>query len=249
MSGENAAVTFCLPPQPVVSLAIEGRTERFPVGRVYCVGRNYADHAREMGRDPEREPPFFFMKPASAVVPVDDGEGAIEMPGQTGNYQHEVELVVAIGRHGAVLSPEQALGIIFGYAVGLDMTRRDLQLQAREQGRPWEFGKSFSPSAPIGTLRPASGRSSPPQGELALRVNGELRQRTELARMIWNVAECISHLSQYDALQPGDLIMTGTPAGVGRVGPGDVMEASAEGLRAIKVRVLPPSGVAAAEQP
>ena len=238
LSQESGARQFCFAPQPIVSLPIEGRSQRFPVGRVYCVGRNYAEHAREMGRDPEREPPFFFMKPASAVVPLEAGAGSIAMPTETANYQHEVELVIAIGSRADRVTPERALDHVLGYAVGLDMTRRDLQLQARESGRPWEFGKSFSPSAPIGPIAIAiAPDTSQPRGELVLHVNGQQRQRIDLALMIWDVAHCISYLSMYDVLLPGDLIMTGTPAGVAKVQPGDLMAAIAGGLPPITVKV------------
>ena len=232
----HSSANYCFTPPSVVSLPVGGSSQRFPVGRVFCVGRNYADHAREMGRDPDTEPPFFFMKPASAVLPLSGGEGRIAMPRETDNYHYEVELVVALGKPVRQAAPEQALDAVWGYAVGLDMTRRDLQLAARNAGRPWEFGKSFSPSAPIGPIRQCV-NSAAIDGELSLMVNGVRKQFTTLDKMIWSVAECISYLSRFEDLLPGDLIMTGTPAGVGPVVPGDLMEAHMTGLHPICVRV------------
>ncbi len=228
--------SYCFSPQDGVGLHILGSDRLFPVGRVFCVGRNYADHAREMGKDPHAEPPFFFMKPASAVVPLNLAEAVIDMPSKTSNYQHEVELVVALGKPAFNVTPDEALECIWGYAVGLDMTRRDLQLAARDAGRPWEFGKSFAQSAPIGALTEQAAvdlRNS----AMVIRVNGDIRQSTRLDMMIWDAAHSISYLSAFDPLLPGDLLMTGTPAGVGAVLPGDVMEASISGLQSIRVRV------------
>lgn len=220
------------------TLTIAGRSERFAVNRVFCVGRNYAAHAREMGKDPERDPPFFFMKPASAVV---DAAAAIELPypPRTSNYHHEVELVVAIGRGGRDISGEIAHDHVYGYAVGLDMTRRDLQLQARDQGRPWEFGKSFSRSAPIGVIRRVADHGHPSTASITLSVNDQIRQSSNISKLIWSVAECITYLSQFEALEAGDLIMTGTPDGVGAVVAGDRMRGSIAGFGDIDVLVTP----------
>ncbi len=221
---------------PLPTLAIAGRDERFPVHRVFCVGRNYAAHAREMGKDPDREPPFFFMKPAAAVVdaarPV-----AVPYPSKTTNYQHEIELVVAIGRGGRDIPVATALDHVYGYAVGLDMTRRDLQLQARDQGRPWEFGKSFAMSAPIGVLHRAQDIGHPASAAITLSVNGQPRQASDIAKLIWSVAECVAQLSDYETLQPGDLIMTGTPEGVKAVVAGDTLRGEIAGLGSIEMRV------------
>lgn len=221
---------------PLHTLAIAGRDERFPVNRVFCVGRNYAAHAREMGKDPDREPPFFFMKPAAAVVdahmPV-----SVPYPPKTQNYHHEIELVVAIGRGGHDISVAQALDHVYGYAVGLDMTRRDLQLDARDKGRPWEFGKSFALSAPIGALHRAQDIGHPSSGAISLTVNGQPRQSSDIAKLIWSVSECVAYLSEYEALEPGDIIMTGTPEGVNAVVAGDTMHGDIHGLGTIEVRV------------
>jgi fumarylpyruvate hydrolase len=220
----------------IVTLPVAGTDKVFPVRRVFCVGRNYAAHAREMGKDPDREPPFFFMKPASAVVDASQ-PAQLTYPSKTNNYHHEVELVVAIGRSGRDVPVEQALQYIYGYAVGLDMTRRDLQLQARDQGRPWEFGKSFSRSAPIGSLHRASGLGEYSTAAITLEVNGQTRQSSNIDKMIWSVAECIAYLSQYEAIEPGDLIMTGTPEGVSAVVPGDILRGSIAGLGEIEVAI------------
>jgi len=229
-------MTYAIPLPPVHSLAIAGRVERFPVYRIFCVGRNYEAHAREMGKDPSREPPFFFMKPAAAAVdaakPV-----TIPYPPKTSNFHHEVELVVAIGKHCANATVASALECVFGYAVGLDMTRRDLQLEARDKGRPWEFGKSFAGSAPIGPLHAVAAVGHPASAAIQLDVNGARKQSSDISKLIWSVAECIAHLTAYEALQPGDLIMTGTPEGVGPVVRGDVMVAAITGLDPISVIV------------
>ncbi len=222
----------------VRSLSISGHDDRFPVNRIFCVGRNYAAHAREMGSDPDREPPFFFMKPAMAAVDA-AAPTSIPYPAMTANFHHEVELVVAISAGGVDITPEKALDHVYGYAVGLDMTRRDLQFQARDKGRPWEFGKAFASSAPIGAIAPASERGHPARGAITLSVNGVARQSSDISKVIWSVAECISVLSRYDALAPGDLIMTGTPEGVGPVVAGDALFASIDGLPSIEVRIHP----------
>lgn len=227
--------TYAVPTPPLPSLRVAGSVLRFPVHRVFCVGRNYAAHAREMGQD-EREAPFFFMKPASAVVDASTAV-AIPYPPMTDNLHHEVELVVAIGKPGANLEPEQAAALVYGYAVGLDMTRRDLQFAARDKGRPWEFGKAFRASAPIGALTRATQAGLLTSGAIGLSVNGVGRQASDLRLMIWSVAEAIAYLSKYEPLQAGDLIMTGTPEGVGPVRIGDVMDARIDGLEPIRVEI------------
>jgi fumarylpyruvate hydrolase len=218
------------------TLAIAGLEERFPVNRIFCVGRNYAAHAREMGADPERDPPFFFMKPAQAAVDA-SVPCTIPYPPKTANLHHEIELVVAIGSGGADIGAADALRHVYGYAVGLDMTRRDLQLAARDKGRPWEFGKSFARSAPIGAVHRAQDIGHPFAGAITLTVNGQPRQSSDIDQLIWSVAECIAVLSQHDALEPGDLIMTGTPEGVNAVQPGDVMAGAITSLAGITVSV------------
>jgi fumarylpyruvate hydrolase len=209
----------------------------FPVHRIYCVGRNYAEHAQEMGHS-GREPPFFFLKPADTVLPVAEGEtGVMAYPTLTGNLHHEVELVVAIGLGGTAIKAADAPRHIWGYAVGLDMTRRDLQNDMKKQGRPWSIGKAFEQSAPIGPIVPIAKTGELLKGAITLDVNGERRQKGDLADLIWNVNETIEQLSAAWTLQPGDLIYTGTPAGVGPVVRGDVMEARIEGLGSLRVKV------------
>jgi fumarylpyruvate hydrolase len=229
-------VTYAFDPAPTPTLAIVGSTTRFPVNRIFCVGRNYAAHAREMGQD-EREPPFFFMKPRNAVVDCSGDETPLPYPPMTSNFHHEVELVVAIGKGGANIAREQAGSLVFGHAVGLDMTRRDLQFAARDKGRPWEFGKAFTASAPIGAIVPEAGRGVMRGGAIWLAVNETRKQGSDIGLMIWSVEEAISYLSRYEALQAGDLIMTGTPEGVGPVRPGDLMHGHIDGLPDIRVRV------------
>lgn len=221
---------------PVPALSVEGAGV-FPIRRIYCVGRNYAAHAREMGKDPDREDPFFFMKPATALVDVTDDVTVIPYPPRTNDFQHEIELVVAIGSRAENVSVERALSHVYGYAVGLDMTRRDLQLAARNAGRPWELGKSFAYSAPVGRLRTAREIGHPSSGAIWLNVNEQMRQRADLTELIFSVAECISYLSAFDALECGDLLFTGTPAGVGAVVPGDVLHGGIDGVGEIKVRI------------
>jgi len=218
-----ADLVFPVPAPVLVPVAGGGA---FPVRRVYCVGRNYAEHIREMGND-EREPPFFFDKPADAVVV--DG-GAIAYPPQTEDFQHEIELVVAIGRDGAGIEEGATLEHVFGYAAGIDMTRRDLQAVAKKAGRPWTMAKGFDQSAPIGSIARADVIGHPARGAITLSVNGGERQRGDLADQIWGVAETIAFLSRLVTLRAGDLIMTGTPAGVSAVQPGDVLEGSIEGV-------------------
>jgi fumarylpyruvate hydrolase len=221
---------------PLHTLTVAGRDERFPVNRVFCVGRNYAAHAREMGKDPDREPPFFFMKPANAVVDA-TSPTSVPYPPKTKNYHHEIELVVAIGQGGRDIGITDALKHVYGYAVGLDMTRRDLQLEARDKGRPWEFGKSFALSAPVGPLHRAEDIGHPSAAAITLTVNGQPRQSSDIAKLIWSVSECIAYLSEYETLEPGDIIMTGTPEGVNAVVTGDSMRGTITGLGVIEVRV------------
>ncbi|MCU1775855.1 MULTISPECIES: fumarylacetoacetate hydrolase family protein [unclassified Pseudomonas] len=218
---------YVITPEPTPSLAIHGSAARFPLRRVFCVGRNYSEHAREMGHDPDREPPFFFMKPADAVVPA---EGVIAYPPLTADLHHEVELVVAIAKGGVNISPEDALSHVWGYGVGIDLTRRDLQAQAKKLARPWEWAKAFDESAPSTALQPVSAVGHPSTGKIWLKVNGEQRQVGDLADLIWSVSEVISYASQSVALKAGDLIFTGTPAGVGALQPGDVVTAGIDGV-------------------
>ncbi len=229
-------MAYAFAPAAVHSLTIAGSDQRFAVNRIFCVGRNYAAHAREMGKDPDREPPFFFMKPASAAV---DASKPVKIPypPKTSNFHHEIELVVAIGKGGANIAIAEALAHVYGYAVGLDMTRRDLQLEARDKGRPWEFGKSFTASAPIGTLHRAADIGHPNEGAIAVTVNEQPRQSSDISKLIWSVQECVSYLSAYETLEPGDLIMTGTPEGVNAVKSADVMRGSIAGLGEITVSV------------
>lgn len=209
----------------------------FPVHRIYCVGRNYAEHAQEMGFT-GREPPFFFMKPADAVVPVAEGEtGRVDYPTLTRNLHHEIELVVAIGIGGRDIAAADAVRHIYGYAVGLDMTRRDLQNEMKKQGRPWSIGKGFEQSAPIGPVHPIARTGELLKGAITLKVNGDVRQKGDLTELIWSVAETIETLSKAWTLQPGDLIFTGTPAGVSAVVRGDVLEGEVEGLGALRIQL------------
>lgn len=228
---------FVVSPAPVYSLSIYGSERRFPVNRIFCVGRNYAAHAREMGKDPDREPPFFFMKPASAIM---DAASPVQIhyPSMTSNYHYEVELVAVIGKGGFEIPVTQALDHVLGYAVGLDMTRRDLQLAARDMGRPWEFGKSFSDSAPIGAVHPVAEIGHVDSAAIELTVNGATKQVSNVADLIWSTAECIAHLSRYEPLHAGDVIMTGTPDGVGPVVLGDVMCGRIDGLSEVNVTVI-----------
>ena len=229
-------MSFVIPPAPQASVPVHGGGQ-FPVRRIYCVGRNYAEHAQEMGFT-GREPPFFFLKPADAVLPVADGTtGEMAYPPQTRNLHHEIELVVAIGQGGRDIAAADAVKHIWGYAVGLDMTRRDLQGEMKKQGRPWCIGKAFDESAPIGPLHPIASTGALTKGAITLSVNGSLRQKGDLSELIWNVAETIEVLSAAWTLQAGDLIFTGTPAGVGAVLPGDVMEGAIEGLGVLLVKV------------
>lgn len=231
--------TFVVNPQPVIALNINGSEDTFPIRRVYCVGRNYAAHAREMGFDPEREPPFFFCKPTDAVVPAEKGVTLeIPYPSETANYHYEIELVVAIGKGGRNIALEEATGHVWGYAVGLDMTRRDQQIKMREMGRPWEIGKSFDQSAPIGPLTPAEAFNTASNTGIWLQVNGEDKQRSSLDKLIWSVPETIAYLSRFFELHPGDLIMTGTPEGVGPVVTGELMTGGISQLGELSVLVI-----------
>jgi fumarylpyruvate hydrolase len=224
-------MSFAFPPPAPAAVAIVGRSERFPVHRIYCVGRNYAAHAREMGKDPEREPPFFFTKPADAVVA---NGTALPYPTRTSDLHHEIELVVALSKGGVNIDAARALEHVFGYAVGLDLTRRDLQADAKDKGRPWDTAKGFDRSAPISAITPSSGELS---GRIWLKVNDSLRQQGMLADMIWSVPEVIAELSTLFELAPGDLIFTGTPAGVAAIQPGDRLEGGVDGLETLSISI------------
>jgi len=228
-------VQFILPPPPHPSVAVAGCAERFAVRRIFCVGRNYAEHAREMGNDPDRDPPFFFTKPADALV--DDG-ASIPFPPGTQNLHHEAELVVAIGLGGRDIAPAQALDHVWGYAPGNDLTRRDLQAQAKETRRPWDMAKGFDWSAVCGPLYPVTRIGHPDTAAITCSVNGEMRQSANIADMIWPVPDVISYLSGMVTLAPGDLIFTGTPAGVGPLEPGDSCEVKIEGMGRARISLL-----------
>ncbi|MBK5920770.1 fumarylacetoacetate hydrolase [Rhodothalassium salexigens] len=223
------------PVPSVPTLPIAGRDARFPVRRIYCVARNYAAHALEMGMDPEREPPFFFMKPADALVP---GDADVPYPSQTDDLHHEVELVAAIGTGGRDIAPEVALDHVYGYAVGNDLTRRDLQAAARARGQPWDTAKGFDHSAPVSALQPAERIGHPSTGAVRLRVGDALRQDGDLSQLIWTVPEIVALLSGLFTLHPGDLVFTGTPAGVGAVRPGETMVAEVEGVGQLVTRIV-----------
>jgi fumarylpyruvate hydrolase len=227
------AQSFVIAAPEVVSVPVAGGG-RFPVRRIFCVGRNYAEHAREMGADPDRELPFFFCKPADALV---TGGADMPYPTMTANLHHEMELVAAIGRGGAEIPEAEALGHVWGYAAGLDMTRRDLQNQAKKEGKPWDMGKGFDHSAPIGDLVPAA-KVDPTKGTIELRVNGAVRQISDLSKLIWSVAETVAFLSRLVRLEAGDLIFTGTPEGVAAVVRGDVLEGVVEGVGSVRTRIV-----------
>ncbi|KGD90564.1 5-carboxymethyl-2-hydroxymuconate isomerase [Achromobacter sp. RTa] len=232
-------MSFVFDPAPPVTVPVAGTGDSFPVRRVYCVGRNYAAHAREMGFDPDREPPFFFCKPADAVVPVAEGSTlSLPYPPETANLHYEIELVAAIGRGGANIPVDQALEHVWGYAVGLDMTRRDLQMKMREAGRPWELGKAFDLSGPIGPLHPAASVQNIGKAGIWLQVNGADKQKSDIGKLIWSVAETVSYLSRYFRLEAGDLIYTGTPEGVGPVVRGDRMVGGVDGLGTLSVEMV-----------
>jgi fumarylpyruvate hydrolase len=226
---------YVIEPVALPSLPVAGDARRFAVNRIYCVGRNYADHAREMGHDPDREPPFFFMKPASAIVT--DGAN-MQYPSLSNDVHHEIEMVVAIGKGGANIPADKALEHVYGYGVGLDMTRRDLQGEAKKMGRPWDTGKAFDQSAPCSALVPVTQCGHPSQGSIRLMVNGEVRQEGDLNQLIWNVPDTIAYLSTLFTLQAGDLIFSGTPAGVGPIKKGDVLEGEVVGLPVLKTRII-----------
>jgi fumarylpyruvate hydrolase len=226
-------MNYAFPPEAPVTLPISGEDTVFPVRRIYCVGRNYADHALEMGADPVQQPPFFFTKPRDAVV---QSGAELDFPPATGELHHEVELVVALKGGGRDIPAASALDRVYGYAVGLDMTRRDLQAEAKEAGRPWDLAKGFDESAPISEIHPVSDVGHPDRGGITLWLNGELRQRGDLHDQIWQVADTIAYLSKFVELRAGDLIMTGTPAGVGAVQPGDRLEGRIDGLGEVRVR-------------
>ena len=231
-------MSYVFPPPATVSVPIVGRAERFPVHRIYCVGRNYVEHAQEMGFT-GREPPFFFLKPADGLVVVDAGQtGNAPYPSLTSNYHHEIELVAAIGTGGRNIKAADALSHVFGYAVGLDMTRRDLQNEMKKQGRPWCIGKAFDHSAPIGPITPAAEAGDVANAEIWLQVNGTDRQRSNVSKLIWNIAETIEHLSAAWELQPGDLIYTGTPEGVAAVVAGDTLAGGVTGLTPLTVKIV-----------
>jgi len=232
------ASEYVFAPPATVSLPVVGQAARFPVHRIYCVGRNYEEHAKEMGFT-GREPPFFFMKPADAVVVVEAGTtGTMAYPALTKNLHHEIELVAAIGTGGKSIKAADAMKHIFGYAVGLDMTRRDLQGDMKKQGRPWDIGKSFEQSAPTGPIVPAAQAGDIEHAEISLQVNGQDRQRSNVSKLIWNMAETIEHLSAAWELQPGDLIFTGTPEGVAAVVAGDTLVGQVAGLPSLTVKVV-----------
>jgi fumarylpyruvate hydrolase len=227
---------YVLPVPPTPSIAIDGSDKRFPVRRIFCVGRNYAAHAREFGND-ERDPPFFFTKPADAVV---DSGSAIPYPSLTGNLHFEIELVAAIGKAGFRIPREHALDHVWGYAVGIDLTRRDLQDLAKKAARPWDWSKAFDRSAPCGALVRADESGHPRTGRIWLAVNGEIRQDADLAELIWPIVDVVSTCSEAVELQPGDLIFTGTPAGVGAVRPGDTMTGGVDGIGTIEIHIAEP---------
>ncbi len=231
-------MSYVFPPAPTPSVTVVGTEAQFPVHRIYCVGRNYEEHAKEMGFT-GREPPFFFMKPADAIVVAPPGATTpLPYPSLTTNLHHEIELVVAIGKGGKNIAAADALSHIYGYAVGLDMTRRDLQNDMKKQGRPWSIGKGFDHSAPIGPITPAAQAGDVGKAGIWLQVNGVDRQRSTIAQLIWNIAETIEHLSAAWELQPGDLIYTGTPEGVGAVVTGDVLEGGVDGLGSIRLKLV-----------
>lgn len=232
-------MNYVIAPHPVTSLPIIGTDARFPVRRIFCVGRNYAEHAREMGATDQaegREPPFFFTKPADALVG-GDGELAVKYPSLTQNLHHEIEMVVALGKGGENVSVDAAPALIFGYAVGLDLTRRDIQARAKEKSHPWDMSKGFDQSAVAGAINPVSDCGHPARGRIWLKVNGQLRQQGDLAEMMWKVPDIIANLSTWVRLEAGDLIYSGTPAGVGALRVGDVLEAGVEGVGGLRARI------------
>jgi fumarylpyruvate hydrolase len=232
-------MAFVFSPEAPIAAPVVGTNDSVAVRRVYCIGRNYAAHAREMGFDPDREPPFFFLKPDNTVVPVGYGETlSLEYPAETQNYHYEAELVAVIGKSGLNIPLEQALDYVWGYAVGLDMTRRDLQMKMREMGRPWEIGKAFDRSAPLGPIHPVTRIGHFEKGEIWLTVNGETKQKSNITHLIWSVAESVAYLSKFFKLEPGDLIYTGTPEGVGPVKVGDTINVGIESLGDLTVKIV-----------
>ncbi|MDB5363644.1 MAG: Fumarylacetoacetate hydrolase [Rhodospirillales bacterium] len=235
MPDTKTATGYVLPPAAVPTVAVDGTADRFPVRRILCVGRNYAAHAREMGRDPDREPPFFFLKPADTVV---DNGTDVPYPPLTNNFHYEIELVVAIGIGGTDIAEDKALEHVYGYAVGIDLTRRDLQLAARDQGRPWDWGKGFDRSAPCAPLKPVAKAGHPGKGRIWLAVDGAVKQDADLSELIWSVPEIISIASKSMTLAPGDLIFTGTPAGVGPILRGQTVTGGIDGLGEIRIQIV-----------
>lgn len=227
---------YAVRPEPPTLLPVAGSDQVFPVGRIFCIGRNYAEHAVEMGHDPDREPPFFFSKPPNAIV-ADGSE--LDFPVGTSELHHEIELVVALGAGGRDVPAERALDLVHGYAVGLDMTRRDMQAVAKKAGRPWDMAKGFDESAPCSAVRPAAEIGHPEAGAIWLDINGERRQQGDLAQQIWTVPEALAYLSTLVALRPGDLLMTGTPAGVGAVQRGDRLSGHIDGIGDLTVSYRP----------
>jgi len=234
MNVQTKVPNYVIQPAPIATLPVVGTDQVFPIRRVYCVGRNYAEHAIEMGHDPNREPPFFFQKNPDNVIT----DGQFPYPAKSSDVHHEIELVVALARGGDNIPAEKALDCVYGYAVGLDMTRRDLQGEAKKMGRPWEVGKAFEASAPCGPLVPASKIGHPSKGAVWVDVNGQRRQTGDLSQLIWNIPETIAYLSGLFTLAAGDLIMTGTPAGVAAVKKGDVLKGGVEGVGEIEIRVV-----------
>jgi fumarylpyruvate hydrolase len=232
-------MAYVVPQCPVPAVAVDGSKDKFPVHRLYCVGRNYADHSREMGHDPDREHPFFFQKFADNIVPSGPKDnGKFPYPPLSKNVHHEIELVAALGKGGSDVRVDQAMDLVWGYAVGIDMTRRDLQGEAKKAGKPWDIGKAFEHSAPLGPVYPASRVGHPTQGRIWLAINGETRQDGNIDQLIWKLPEIIQHLSTQFELKAGDLIFTGTPAGVGPVNKGDVITGGVDGVGEIKVTVV-----------
>jgi len=233
----SSSASYIFPPAETPSVAVRGSSARYAVSRIFCVGRNYAAHAREMGGNPDREPPFYFTKPANALVP---SGATVPYPPGTKNYHYEMELVIAIGAPVFKVTPEAAKAAVWGYAAGLDMTRRDLQAEAKAAGRPWDTAKGFEQSAVITELVRVSETGALDKGAITLAVNGTEKQRGDLSDMIWSVAEIVANLSQFYHLHPGDLIYTGTPEGVGPVQPGDVISGQIEGLAALSLTIGDP---------
>ena len=232
-------MAFVFSPEAPIAAPVVGTNDSIAVRRVYCIGRNYAAHAREMGFDPDREPPFFFLKPDNTVVPVGYDETlSLEYPTETQNYHYEAELVAVIGKSGSNIPLEEALDYVWGYAVGLDMTRRDLQMKMREMGRPWEIGKAFDRSAPLGPIHPVTHVGHFETGDIWLSVNGETKQKSNITHLIWSVAESVAYLSKFFKLEPGDLIYTGTPEGVGPVKVGDTINVGVERLGELTVKIV-----------